>query len=301
MYRRIIVGHDLKDGGRDALALGHAISEATGASLVVAGIFRVAAQPFEFPIEWIEAEKRMATEIQQAAAAVGAEAETRPSSSPTRGLNFLAEELDADLVVVGSSSRGKADQIFAGNVGLGLLHGSPCAVAIAPQGYREHERELSTIVVGYDGTHESDLALRDAIDLAKAGGCKLKLVSVAEDPPIVYGKGAGPGQGYHELKAAIEEQVLERLDQARTTIPDGIDVEAIVVSGDPAEEVGAAAGPGDVLILGSRAYGPLRRVLLGSVSSALIHSAPCPVIVHPRGAEAEAEAEAGDSADMATR
>ena len=297
MYRKIIVGHDLNDGGRDALALAQAISEATSATLVVAGVVPIPAQSFQFSAAWSEAEKRMKAEIEQAAAAVGAEAETRPSSSPTRGLHLLAEEIDADLVVVGSSSRGKADQIFAGNVGLGLLHGSPCSVAIAPQGYREHEREPSTIVVGYDGTHESDLALRDAIDLAKAGGCKLKLVSVAEDPPIVYGKGAGPAQGYHELKTAIEEQVRERLDQARMTIPDEIDAEAILVTGDPAEEVAAAARPDDVLILGSRAYGPLRRVLLGSVSSALARSAPCPVIVHPRGAEAEA----GDTADTAAR
>ena len=301
MYRKITVGHDLKEGGRDALALAQAISEPTGATLVVAGVVPVPAQPFQFPAAWSEAEGRMKAEIEQAAAAVGAEAKTRPSNSPTRGLHLLAEEIDADLVVVGSSSRGKADQIFAGNVGLGLLHGSPCAVAIAPQGYREHEGELSTIVVGYDGTHESELALRDATDLAKAGGCKLKLVSVAEDPPIVYGKGAGPAQGYHELKAAIEEQVRERLDQARMTIPDEIDAEAILVTGDPAEQIAAATRPADVLILGSRAYGPLRRVLLGSVSSALARSAPCPVIVHPRGAEAEADAEAGETAETAAR
>lgn len=293
MYRKIIVGHDLQDGGRDALALGRLISEATGARLVVAGIFPIAAQPFAFPPEWHEAEKRMASEIQQAADAVGAEAETFPSSSPTRGLHDFAEDAGADLVVLGSSRHSKVGEIFAGNVGLGLLHGSPCAVAIAPKGYREHDGGLRTIVVGCDSSHESDLALEDASDLAKAGGCQLKLVAVAEPPAVGYGKGAGAGQGYQELRTAIEEQVREALDEARMTIPDDIEAEATLVSGDPAEKLAEAARPaGSVLILGSRAYGPLRRVLLGSVSSALIHSAPCPVIVHPRGTKAEADAEA---------
>ncbi len=121
MYRKIIVGHDLHDGGRDALALGRLISEATGAELIVAGIFPVAAQPFESPPEWHEAERRMTSEIKQVADAVGAEAETVPSSSPTRGLHDLAEVVDADLVVLGSSRQSKVGEILAGNVGLGLL------------------------------------------------------------------------------------------------------------------------------------------------------------------------------------
>ena len=288
MYRKIIVGHDLKDGGRDALALGQAVADATGAALVVAGIFPVAAQPFEFPAEWIEAEERMASEIQQAAAAVGAEAVTHPSSSPARGLHVLAEETDADLVVVGSSSRGKADQIFAGNVGLGLLHGSPCAVAIAPQGYRDHDGGLRTIVVGYDGSHEADFALRDAVELAREGGCQLKLVSAAEPPPIVYGKGAGAGQGWAELESAIEEMVGANLDEAKAAVPDDVECEGTVVSGEPAEVLAdAAAEPGTILVLGSRAYGPIRRVLLGSVSRAVMRSARCPVLVHPRGVPVE--------------
>ncbi len=157
-------------------------------------------------------------------------------------------------------------------------------------------------MVGCDGSHESDLALGDAFELAKAGDSQLKLVAVAEPPPVVYGKGAGAGQGYQELRAAIEEQVREGLDEARGMLPDDIEAEATLVSGDPAEkltEAGQAAG--SVLILGSRAYGPLRRVLLGSVSSAVAHSAPCPVIVHPRGKESRAKDAPRESARLAAR
>lgn len=289
MYSKIIVGHDLHGGGGDALALGKLIAGASGAKLIVAGVFPLGTLPHGFEEQWREREAEITSRIQEIADDAGAQAEALPSSSPARGLHDLAEEIDADLVVVGSSRHSKIGEILAGNVGLGLLHGAPCAVALAPRDYRDHaDGSLRTIVVGFDGTHESGLALADAIDLAKASDARLKLVAVAEPPPIVYGKGAGAGQGYEELEAAIEEQLREQLDKAMETIPDGVGTEATLVRGDPPEKLAAAAGsPGSVLILGSRAYGPIRRVLLGSVSTRLMRSAPCPVLVHPRGTKAE--------------
>ena len=287
MYRRIIVGHDLHSGGKDALALGRQISQATGAGLVVAGVFPIGALPRGFEAGWAEEEERVAREIQHIADEAHAEAEAYPSGSPASGLHALAEELDADLVIVGSSRHSKLGQILAGNVGLGLLHGAPCAVAIAPRGYHEQARdELSTLVVGFDGSYESRLALEGAVELAAASGATLKLVAVAQEPAITYGSGATMG-GYRELKEAIEEQMRERLDDALTTIPKGVMAETSLVAGDPGERLAQAASEASLLIVGSRAYGPLRRVLLGSVSTPLIRTAPCPVLVHPRGAESK--------------
>lgn len=287
MYRKIIVGHDLHSGGDDALVLGREIAQATGAQLVVAGVFPTGALPHGFEESWVMEEERVAGEIQHIADEVGAEAEAFPSGSPASGLHGLAEETDTDLVIVGSSRHSKLGQILAGNVGLGLLHGAPCAVAIAPRGYAEQARhELSTIVVGLDGSHESRLALEDAVELAGRSGATLKLVAVAQEPAIVYGKGAGMG-GYQELKEAVEEQKREQLDEALGSIPKGVTAEASLVVGEPEEKLAQAASGGSLLILGSRTYGPLRRVLLGSVSTALMRTAPCPVLVHPRGVENE--------------
>jgi len=285
MYRKIIVGHDLRSGGEDALALGREIAQATGAQLVVAGVFPIGALPFGFEASWADEEERVAREIQSIADAAGAEADAFPSASPASGLHGLAEEIEADLVIVGSSHNSKRGQLLAGNVGVGLLHGAPCAVAIAPRGYAEQARdELSTIVVGLDGSHEAHLALEDAIELADGSGATLKLVAVAQEPPVVYAKGDSMG-GYQELKEAVEEQKREQLDEALSSVKQGVNAEASLVVGDPGEKLAEAASGGSLLILGSRAYGPVRRVLLGSVSTALIRTAPCPVLVHPRGVE----------------
>lgn len=215
MYRKIIIGHDLHDGGSDALALGRLIAEASGAKLVVAGVFPMGILPHGFAQQWREQEEGIAAEIQAIADEAGAEPEAFPSSSPGRGLHDLAEESGADLVVIGSSRHSKVGEIVAGNVGLGLLHGAPCAVAIAPRGYRDRAPgTLGPITVGFDGSEESGLALQDAIELAGASGVEIKLVAVAQLPPIVYGKGGGSGGGYQELEQAIEEHLRTELDEA---------------------------------------------------------------------------------------
>jgi nucleotide-binding universal stress UspA family protein len=293
MYGKIIVGYDGSERSQDGLALGKLIAEASGADLVVAGVF-------EFDRRWggvdpylQEAEADHAREIERAAAAVGAEAEAIPSSSPGRGLHELAEEIGADLVVVGSSHRSRAGQVLAGNVGTALLHGSPCSVAIAPHGYATgSDPQLAEIVVAYDGSPEAQMALEDAIALARPSEALLKLVTVTEPPVISYGKGGGSSQGWQTLKETVEAMMRDRLEQATASIPDDVRLESVLVNDEPATALAQIArNDGALLMLGSRAYGPLRRVLLGSVATKLARTAPCPLIVHPRPAKSAAPAE----------
>jgi len=286
MYRKIIVGHDLHSGGADALALGRQLAKATDAQLVVAGIFPIGELPTGFESSWFDKQNEVTSEIQAIADEAGAEAEAFVSRSPGLGLNGLAEEVDADLVIVGSSRHSKLGQILAGNVGLSLLHGAPCAVAIAPRGYAENPTDISTIVVGVVGGQESRLALEAATDLADASGATIKLVAVTHDPPAAYGKGGGGMAGAPELREAIEEQARKHLDEVSESTGD-VPTEATLVTGDPAEKLAEAASPGSIVVVGSRGYGPVRRVLLGSVSTELMRSAPCPVLVVPRAAENE--------------
>jgi nucleotide-binding universal stress UspA family protein len=290
VFNKIIVGHDLHGGGDDALAFGRVLAEATGAELVVAGIFPLHSLPARFERRWKTEEREVAAKLQAVADRAGACAEAFPSTSPARGLHELAEEIGGDLIVAGSSRHGPVGHALAGDVGQALLHGSPCAIAITPRRYHEElKAALGTIVVGVDGSAEAEQALLDGIDLARASGAALKLLAVAEPPFVGYGKGAGPRQGWQELKATIEQMMRERLDATVASIPEDVTCEATLIIGEPAEAlVDASREPGSVLVLGSRAYGPARRVLLGSVSNALVRCAPCPLIVHPRGASLHA-------------
>jgi len=288
MYSKIIVGYDGSDQAKDALALGTLLAEIAGAELVVAGVFQFAPMWGGIDPAIRDAEIAFARQVEQAAKEAGATAELMPSTSPARGLQELAEEINADLIVVGSSRHGRLGQTLVGNVGVALLHGSPCAVAVAPSGYRDQaDRGIAAVVVGFDGSAESRLALEAGCELARARGATLKLVSVAKPPPTLVGKG-GPDEGWRALKAEIERQARAQLEEARDSVPDDVAVEPTLVVGDPAEGLAdAAAAPGSIVVLGSRGYGPLRRVLLGSVSRALARSAPAPLVVHPRSAHDE--------------
>ena len=73
-------------------------------------------------------------------------------------------------------------------------------------------------------------------------------------------------------------------EEAVGRVPDGVPTEPLLLHGDPAETLAEATSDLDLLVLGSRGYGPVKGTLLGSVSARVMAAASCPVLVVPRGA-----------------
>lgn len=291
MFRTIIVAHDHRDGGRDALALGRLLARSADANIVLAGVIPVGLMPADVEVVWRDEEHEFADKVRAEADGFDGEARVFHSHSVAKGLTELSEEIGADLIVVGSSRRGKVGQVVAGNIARQVLHGAHCAVAVAPIGYAEQEHDkIDSIVVGVDGVEESQAAARAAAELATAFDANTTLVSVLEPPPVVYGKGGGGG-GVNELKAAQREQLERSLDSAAAAFgshkPD-----SQLVEGDPVDALSAAAAEASLLVVGSRGYGPIGRVLLGSTDSKLLDSAPSPMLVWPRRVAAPRASEA---------
>lgn len=289
MFRRIIVGYDNSDQAKDASVLGKELADATGAELTLVGVSQFDPVWGDWDPHFRDADEEFARELRAAADAVGAEVKHIPSSSPARGLHDAAEDTESDLILVGSSRHGRVGQILAGSTGVGLLHGAPCPVGIAPHGYRERGGTgITRVAVGFDGSEESGQALMTASRLAADAGAKVHVISVAVPPPETVGKGGRTG--WHSLLEAITDQARERLSEACEAVTEGVDASGTLVTGDPVKALSdAGSEPGTVMVIGSRAYGPLRRVLLGSVSTPLVRAAPCPVIVTPRGVREDAD------------
>jgi nucleotide-binding universal stress UspA family protein len=208
------------------------------------------------------------------------------SSSPAHGLHDLAEAEDADLIVLGSSHRGRLGRLLVGAVPERLLHGAPCAVAVAPRAFAERSRrDLAVVAVAFDGSPESKQALAFARSAATDLGADLEVLAVVE-PEIIFGY-AGEAAVFDKGEL-IEAQTkfLEREVQAAVEqSPPGLKATGDLLSGNAAEALAARAEHGiDLLVLGSRAYGPVRKVLLGSVSANLVRDAPCPLVIVPRSA-----------------
>lgn len=286
MFERIVVGFDESEGSRDALALGRRLADRLGADLVVVGVVplptggslmpALPANAFTNLVEQAEAG------INKAAEEFRATTEIVQSSSAARGLEELTEKLEGDLLVLGCT-RTDPGLVRAGHKARVLMQGSRCAVALAPVGYRDTEAGLSVIGVAIDGSPEAAHALDAAVEIA--GGEEVRLIAVATDLADSWGFW-GATYALTELGDASRDAAKKILDQAAGSLPEGVNSTTVMAEGFAPIELRKQSGEGlDLLCLGSRGYGPLLRVLLGSVSSELVHEVSCPVVLIPRGAD----------------
>ena len=283
VFNTIVVGVDGRQGGRDALDLAGRLAEAGGGDLVAVRVFPYHHRPALTGSPAVEAE-RLATQV-----ALDSElAEMRISTarthvigetSPARALHRIAERERADVLVVGSTHHGPVGRVLAGDVALGTLHGSPCPVAVAPTGMaNRHATPLNRIGVGFDGTPESRQALALAVALAKSAPAHLELLCAVTAPIPLFAEAAYADAGIVEHRVAAEELISRTLA--------GLEVDAVgeAVVGSPVEKLVELTHRVDLLVVGSRGWGPVRRILLGSTAASLIRAAACPVLVLPRGA-----------------
>lgn len=135
MFKNVLVGIDSQVGGRDALALAKQLAAVDG-RLTLAHVYpgdpRLRREPM-LHYQQMEREKalKLLTEARDKGGVV-AELRYEEASSPARGLHRLAEAIDADLLVVGSSRHGPLGRLLLGDDACGALNGAPCAVAVAP-------------------------------------------------------------------------------------------------------------------------------------------------------------------------
>ncbi len=283
---RIVVGFDQPESTRDALALAEMVANGSGTEVVIVGVVssplgslmpkrvtsRIEAREFE-----------LGRQMQASAKGCDCYFEMVRSSSVARGLRDYVRKFGADLVVFGSSPRAAYGRTRAGRVASHLLQGAPCPVAVAPSGLAQRATgRLRVVGVGVDGSHESQEALRAAIELSDSNGSALRLISVAAQPV-----GVGWGLAAESVEEMARHNARVSLDRALEDTPEQLLPEAILRFGDPVSELINEASKGvDLVCLGSHSYGPMRRILLGSVVAELVHSAPFPVMVLPRGAHA---------------
>ena len=203
--------------------------------------------------------------------------------SVSGGLVEVVTELDAEVLVLGSSANGQLGQVVVGSTADRLLHSSPVAVAIAPRGYREpRDGVLTRITCGYPGTPESVDVVRRTYALSKQLKVPLRVISFAVRGRTMY----PPEVGLHaedSILAAWEQQAQTMLTALRADGVVGDDVELAVVSGNGWDQAldDAEWRDGEVLALGTSPRGDVARVFLGSRGAKIMRHSPVPVLVLP--------------------
>jgi nucleotide-binding universal stress UspA family protein len=193
----------------------------------------------------------------------------------------MAEHVAADLLVVGSSHRGLLGRVFIGDQTSHALNGAPCAIAVAPRGYASTAHHFGVIGVGYDSSAESELALDAARKLSAASGADIKALLVASLESIPAGR---------PIPEHWPELVVSLLDDGRRELDTIAEVDGAVAYGWAGEELAHFGRDLDLLIVGSRGYGPIGRLLHGSTSSYLARHSRCPLLVLPRAAAGHPQA-----------
>lgn len=284
--RPIVVGIERSTRSRDALALARTLGRTFGAPLLLVSVYPVdpgsAAGAEGAYARALEAEAESALEWSATALAdVPYELRTVACTSVARGLQDIAEAERALAIVVGPSHRGALGRIVPGSVGERLLQGAPCPVAVPPRGHWGSDRHrIERIGVGYISVPDAQAALRTAFAVAEQAKATLRIISVLEPPAVTASIPAG--WGYGDLEATRREAVTRDIARA---IEEADSVEAVVevIDGYADDELARVSGEIDLLVCGSRGYGPVNSVLLGSVSTGVLRKARCPVLVVPRG------------------
>lgn len=141
---------------------------------------------------------------------------------------------------------------------------------------------FSRILVAFDGSSHSRLALEEAADLARLGDGELTVISVAPDPSVwVIGGPVLPPINMKELQEEIEASYRKGLNDAVKALPEDLRSRMMLLTGRAAEEIvkEAKSGHHDLVVIGSRGRGEVKSLLLGSVSQHVSQTSPIPVLI----------------------
>jgi nucleotide-binding universal stress UspA family protein len=299
----VLAGYQPETFDRGPVNLAAAATRLTGARLVIVSVYsggptmdRLAAGEYagELSGEADQALEHVKTDLR--AQGIDAEVRVIERSSSARGLAAAIEEIQPGLVVVGSTQRGAVGRVLPGSTAERVIHGAPCPVAVAPHGYQHPAEGVRTIGAAFAPTPEGREALRAAALLARTRGARVRVIMVL-DPKLAEAQSRGMMALQHRDADPSEDAAGRHVIDAEQSLRDaieelaqGVDVEPDVLFQDPAEGLKAASENLDLLVIGSRAYGPARAVTLGGVSRQVVASAACPVLVLPRGTEGQIDA-----------
>ena len=285
----IIAAFDPESAARAPVEFGVAASRVTGAPLIVVAVHK------RGPLGRRRAGSNGHGAVDQLRADLerrGLDADVRESDDDTgaHGLERAMREHSPELVVVGATRRSATGSKLIGTTAERVLHAGRCPVAVVPQGYEAPEGGVRLVGVAFAPTPEGRDALHVAATRARSRTVGLRAITVL-DP--AHADESSPGllaRQHHDTDPSEDAHARARLGaqaafrQAVAEEAPDLDADLDVLAQDPADGLVAAARHVDMLVMGSRAHGPRRSVLLGSVSRQVMERAACPVLIVPRGA-----------------
>jgi nucleotide-binding universal stress UspA family protein len=271
MFKKVLVGVDGRDGGRDALALAQDLG-GPQARYVLANVVS-GSIPGRTGAFWLATNTRCMQTLlddERDHAGIAARTIVACDGSPGRGLHQLALREHADLIVVGAGHRRNLARMLLGDDAFRTLDRSPCAVAVAPGGYRQHPDGWTTIGVGDDGSELGDRALEVVYELSLVHHTAVRALSIVGPESL----------SYRELILADWSPVADRVvERPGVRLRAWTGVEAEVLRGDAVELLTELSEEVDLLVIATRGQGRIKRMLNGSTAHQLAAAVRCPLLI----------------------
>jgi nucleotide-binding universal stress UspA family protein len=289
----VIAGFSFSRQGAAPLNLATQLARTTGEKIIAAVVVERALPAGVDPIEdeyrgYLAARATASLEqvVNQISGDFNISVTVHHATSVPNGLMELADEHSADLVVVGSSSSGLLGRVALGTVTERLVYTSQVPVAIAPRGYPSSPVPVQRLTAAYRGDADAVGLISTSAEMAKQWGARLRIASFTVRPFTMFGgsiERSAEELVVQQWTQRTMEAAIKQLDDARTRVPNP-DVDVVIGTGNEWREAvdDIAWEPGDVLLLGSGAAGPLAQVFLGTAASKILRHAPVPVMIVPR-------------------
>ena len=292
--KRYLVGYSADKGGCEALRLAAMLARSAGGSVVAAVILPETwdhPSPAMVDVEYVRflerhAEKTLAAARAQMPADVPAEYLHHHAESAGAGLLALAEDMQVDAIVLGSSRKAPMSRFQEGTVAAEVLRSARVPVALAPRGYVAPQARLDRITCAIaSSSHSTELAHK-AGEIAATFHVPLRLATFIVRDRQMFPSGAG-----YDVENLVSNKFLTQAQAAHDRIREGWQGAALPESafGDGRNWKEAVCVldwmPGELLVIGSSRLGPLMRVFVGSNSGKILRHAPVPRMIVPRLAE----------------
>jgi nucleotide-binding universal stress UspA family protein len=209
---------------------------------------------------------------------VAVRASVDSAASILRGLHSLVRD-DGDDVLVFSA----ADLKHRGHGSLALetLHDAPCSVAVAPAGHAL-AAPAPDVAVAWTDAPEAEAALEAGIEIATFTDGTLRLVHVLTVPTRLADEPWLDANDTRHWLVSTRPEGEASLQRGVELVAHRVPVSTDLRDGLADQELAQAAGGCGLIVAGSRGYGSLRRLVLGSTSAGLLREATVPVLVTPR-------------------
>ena len=280
---------DFSDGSRHALAQAAAVARAYTAGMTVLHVY-VNRPTMDLPPLMLEEadRQRLVADVQQLAddVAPGVRLDVRveEGASAYEGILDAVEELDPDLLVMGTHGRSGFRRRFLGSVTEKVVRTAPCPTLVVPPRMSEAVSgtpvQFRRVLCAVDLSDSSLAALARALELAQQEGAHVLVLYVAEMPLVT--PEVPPAADLAEMAARAAEEARRRLEAVIPAVARKYcTIETPILRARAHSEILRAAveSHADVIVMGVHGRGVMDLVVFGSTTHHVLRAAPCPVLV----------------------